>query len=117
MGLGLKRENRSGTKEWVFQRVTNFAIIVWLFVYLGLVLSQTELTYETWSAIHGALWFKVYSSVTLALAMVNSILAGWQIGTDYTQKIAFPGFEKGFHAFYFVVSIVYLLVGLNILWG
>jgi succinate dehydrogenase / fumarate reductase membrane anchor subunit len=116
MGLSLKRENRSGSKEWIFQRVSNIAIIVWLFVYLGLVLSQSELTYETWSAMHSALWFKLYSTVTLVLAMFNSILAGWQIGTDYTQKVSLPGFDKGYHAFYFLVTIVYLVAGLAILW-
>ena len=116
MGLGLKRENRSGTKEWIFQRVSNIAIIVWLVVYLGLVLSQSELTYETWSAMHDASWFKWYSTVTLVLAMINSVLAGWQIGTDYTQKIAVAGFEKGYHAFYFLVTIAYLVGGLSVLW-
>ncbi|MDB4837674.1 succinate dehydrogenase, hydrophobic membrane anchor protein [Marinomonas sp.] len=116
MGLGLVRGNRSGTQEWIFQRVSNAAIILWGVVYISLLLSQAELTYESWTALHGATWFKLYSTVTLVLAMANSIIAGWQIGTDYTQKVPVAGFESAYHLFYKVVTLAYLLLGLTILW-
>lgn len=116
MGLSLTQENRRGSHEWIFQRVSNIAIILWAVIYLGLILSLNELTYETWSNLHTAGWFKIYSTFTLVLTMFNSLLAGWQIGTDYTQKVPFAWFEKAYSAFYISVTVVYLVAGLYILW-
>jgi hypothetical protein len=48
--------------------------------------------------------------------MANSLLAGWQIGTDYTQKVPVAGFGVIFHSFYTLVSIAMLVFGLYILW-
>jgi succinate dehydrogenase hydrophobic anchor subunit len=66
--------------------------------------------------MHDATWFKVYSTVTLLIVMANSLLAGWQIGTDYTQKVPVAGFGVIFHSFYTLVSISMLVFGLYILW-
>jgi succinate dehydrogenase hydrophobic anchor subunit len=66
--------------------------------------------------MHDATWFKVYSTVTLLIVMANSLLAGWQIGTDYTQKVPVAGFGVIFHSFYTLVSIAMLVFGLYILW-
>lgn len=116
MGLGLARDSRSGTREWIFQRVSNAAIILWGVVYLGLILSQTKVTYDSWIALHSATWFKLFSTLVLVLAMMNSVIAGWQIGTDYTQKVPVAGFESTYHFFYKIVTLGYLLFGLTILW-
>ena len=66
--------------------------------------------------MHDATWFKVYSTLTLLIVMANSLLAGWQIGTDYTQKVPVAGFGVIFHSFYTLVSIAMLVFGLYILW-
>lgn len=107
---------RNGVREWLFQRFSNVLIFVFAGVYIGSILSMDSIDYATWSAFHTATWFKVFASVTLVIAMVNSLLAGWQIGTDYTQKIPIPGFGVMFHTFYTVASIGLLAFGLYILW-
>lgn len=109
--------NRKGTREWVFQRVSNLLIICYAAVYAGLILAQGPMSYETWVAMHGAMWFKLYSTLTLVFIALNSVLAGWQIGTDYTQKVPLPGFGKLFHSFYFVVTLAYLGFAFFILWA
>ncbi|MEM0909694.1 MAG: succinate dehydrogenase, hydrophobic membrane anchor protein, partial [Pseudomonadota bacterium] len=68
-------------------------------------------------AMHSGAVFKIVSSVVLVVTMLNSLLAGWQIGTDYTQKVSIPGFGFIFHAFYMIGSLFFLLFGFNILWG
>jgi succinate dehydrogenase hydrophobic anchor subunit len=72
--------------------------------------------YATWTSMHDATWFKVYSTITLVIVMANSLLAGWQIGTDYTQKVPLAGFGVMFHSFYSVVTVALLVFGLYILW-
>ena len=72
--------------------------------------------YATWTSMHDATWFKVYSTITLVIVMANSLLAGWQIGTDYTQKVPLASFGVMFHSFYTIVTIALLVLGLYILW-
>lgn len=107
---------RSGVREWLFQRFSNVLILVFAMVYIGSILSMTEVNYENWLAMHQVLWFKIFLTFTLVVTMLNSILAGWQIGTDYVQKVPIPGFGVFLHAFYTIVSIAFLLFGLYIIW-
>ena len=108
--------NRNGVKEWIFQRVSNVLTFVFAAVYVGLILNMETVDFAAWSALHNATWFKVFASVTLVVLMLNSLLAGWQIGTDYTQKVPIPGFNVMFHTFYTIVSIGFLVFGIYILW-
>lgn len=107
---------RNGVYEWVFQRFSNLLIIAFAAVYIGAILFMGEVDYETWTELHRALWFKVYATFTLVIVMINALLAGWQIGTDYTQKVPMKGFGAFFHSFYSLVSILFLGFGLYILW-
>jgi succinate dehydrogenase hydrophobic membrane anchor protein len=110
------KKKRNGVREWVFQRASNLLIISYLLVYVILILSMDDVNYANWSALHSALWFKVYSTFTLIVAMANAILAGWQIGTDYTQKVPIRGFATIFHCFYISITNVFLAFGLFVLW-
>jgi len=107
---------RNGIYEWIFQRFSTILITIYSIVYIGLFLSIETYDYASWTTMHSAIWFKVYSTITLIIIMVNSLLAGWQIGTDYTQKVPLPGFGMMFHSFYTVVTIGMLVFGLYILW-
>lgn len=107
---------RNGFREWIFQRCSTILITVYTVVYLSLILSMQTYDYATWTTMHHAMWFKVYTTITLIIVMINSLLAGWQIGTDYTQKVPIAGFGIIFHSFYTVVTIVMLALGLYIIW-
>lgn len=108
--------NRNGVREWLFQRFSNVLIFVFAGIYIGSILTLDNIDYATWQAMHNAMWFKIYASFTLVVVMLNSILAGWQIGTDYTQKVPVAGFGIMFHSFYSIVSLLFALFGLYILW-
>ncbi|MEM0910339.1 MAG: succinate dehydrogenase, hydrophobic membrane anchor protein, partial [Pseudomonadota bacterium] len=83
---------RNGIREWVFQRVSNVMIFAYGIFYITMVLSMGDVNYADWVAMHSGAVFKIVSSVVLVVTMLNSLLAGWQIGTDYTQKVSIPGF-------------------------
>lgn len=106
----------SGTYQWVYQRISTILIIAYTIVYLSLIISMESHDFITWTSIHEQTWFKVYSTITLLVVMINSLLAGWQIGTDYTQKIPMAGFATIFHSFYVIASVGILGLGLYILW-
>ncbi|PAJ76311.1 succinate dehydrogenase, hydrophobic membrane anchor protein [Pseudoalteromonas sp. NBT06-2] len=107
---------RNGIYEWIFQRFSTILITVYSIVYISLFLSIETYDYATWTTMHSVIWFKVYSTITLIIIMANSLLAGWQIGTDYTQKVPLLGFSTLFHSFYTLVTIGLLAFGLYILW-
>ncbi len=104
---------RSGTKEWVFQRIANLSIVLYSVVLIASVLMMEEASFAAWQGVFGALWFKVYSTVTLFLVSLNSVLAGWQIGTDYVKVAAI---NRVYILICFVGTLAYLLVGNYILW-
>lgn len=108
---------RNGVYEWIFQRISNLLIITYAGVYIYLINSMQTFDYNHWVAMHSANWFIWFTSFTLVVVMANSILAGWQIGTDYTQKVPIPGFKYVFHSFYIGVSCVLLIGGIYILWS
>jgi len=107
---------RNGLHAWIFQRISTILITLYTIIYISLVLSMQTYDYTTWTTMHEAIWFKVYSTITLIIVMANSLLAGWQIGTDYTQKVPLAGFGVMFHSFYTVVTIGLLALGLYIIW-
>ncbi|MBD5770010.1 succinate dehydrogenase, hydrophobic membrane anchor protein [Marinomonas colpomeniae] len=113
MGVMSLGKSRSGTKEWVFQRLSNVAICLWGVIFIGLVLTLDSATFSDWKGLFSPTWFKVYSSITLVMVCLNSVLAGWQIGTDYIKPTCV-------NRFYMVavklVSLAYVAFGLYILW-
>jgi len=104
---------RSGTREWVFQRLSNLAICLWAVVFIGLILSIDAATFADWKNLFSPMWFKVYSSITLIIICSNSVLAGWQIGTDYIKPILI---NRLFMTVVILGSVAYTILGLSILW-
>jgi succinate dehydrogenase / fumarate reductase membrane anchor subunit len=107
---------RNGVYEWIFQRVSSVLIFAFAAFYIATVIFMEQLNYDNWVALHSALWFKVYATATLVIVMLNAILAGWQIGTDYTQKVPVAGFATLFHGFYIGVTLMFLAAGIYIIW-
>ena len=108
--------NKNGFHGWIFQRFSTILITLYTITYISLVVSMQTYDYATWTAMHEVMWFKVYSTITLIIVMANSLLAGWQIGTDYTQKVPVAGFDVMFHSFYAIVTLGLLAFGLYIIW-
>lgn len=113
MGLTLFGKVRSGQREWIFQRVSNLSIGLWGALFIVQLFLMNEANYAEFQAIFAPLWFKAYTSLTLLLIGVNSMLAGWQIGTDYVKK---ESVNRIFTFFCILISIDYVIAGLYILW-
>ena len=106
---------RSGPIDNLFQRISNSVVIVYAaFLVLWLV-SQSGVSYDSWSALFGAGWFKVFSIIALIFACLNSLLAGWQIGGDYIKKVPFAWFGGVFTLVYVGLTAIAFLFGLYVL--
>lgn len=113
MAITAAEKARSGTKEWVFQRTSNFMICVWGAVFIAQIFALDGSDFSAWQSIFQPLWFKIFSTIVLSFIAVNSVLAGWQIGTDYV-KVA--SLNKIYILVCFVGSAVYFSTGIYILW-
>jgi len=113
MGMTAAEKNRNGIREWVFQRATNFLVILYGVVMLCFFLSADGFSYDTLSLLFSKTWFVLYTLITLACACLNSVLAGWQIATDYGRKFNIS--ESALTSVGVIVSAGYFVFGLMIL--
>ena len=102
-----------GVKQWIFQRVSNFVIILFGLWLLGILAGAEQITASTISTILADGTTRLFLIVTLVLACLNSMLAGWQIAGDYAQKVGLS--DAIFTWFGIIVSLGYLACGLSFL--
>lgn len=108
--MGLEKGN--GVQQWIFQRFSNIVILVFVAV-LATTLSS-DLTYEALLSLFAQTWFKVYLTITLVFASLNSVLAGWQISGDYAHKVNLPGWVlTGFGV---LVTLVFFISALLLIY-
>ena len=110
---------RSGLYDWLLQRVTAVVLAAY-FIFLGLVLVQ-GVDYESWKALFGQTWMRVFSLMALLSLAVHAWVGLWCVLTDYlTERLM----GKTGNVLRFVLQCVcgvttftYVVWGVQILWG
>ncbi|MDA8963276.1 succinate dehydrogenase, hydrophobic membrane anchor protein [Pseudomonadales bacterium] len=102
-----------GVKQWIFQRLSNVAIVVFGFWLVYFLASPGAITFETINELFSNTATLIYLTITLVLAGLNSILAGWQIAGDYAEKFNLN--QTFLVSFGTIVSVAYIAVGFCIL--
>ena len=102
-----------GVKQWIFQRLSNVAIVVFGFWLVYFLASPGAITAETINDLFSNTASLIYLTITLVLAGLNSILAGWQIAGDYCEKFNLN--QTFLVSFGTIVSVAYIAVGFCIL--
>lgn len=113
MVMSAAEQARSGTREWIFQRISNLSICLWGVVFILMILSMDQSSFAEWQAVFSPVWFKLYSTLTLILVALNSVLAGWQIGTDYIKP---PSMNRVYMMVCIGGTALYFCLGIYILW-
>jgi succinate dehydrogenase / fumarate reductase membrane anchor subunit len=113
MAMTAAEKARSGTREWVLQRISNLMICVWGLIFILSILFMDNADFASWQAVFEPLWFKLLTSLVLVLAALNSVLAGWQIGTDYVKA---PSVNRVYMAGCIAVTVLYFCAGIYIVW-
>ncbi len=102
-----------GVKQWIFQRLSNVAIIVFGLWLLYFIASPGEISHQTLLDLFSDQTSQIYLAITLVLAGLNSILAGWQIAGDYAEKFNLN--QTLLVSFGTIVSIAYIAAGICII--
>ena len=104
---------RSGVYDWMVQRVSAYVLALYTLFLLGFMLF-TNVTFDSWSALFGQTWFKIFSLGALVSLGAHAWVGLWTVTTDYVKATA-PRFL--IQAACGAIMFVYLVWGVQILWG
>lgn len=104
---------RSGVYDWLIQRVTAYVLALYTIFLLGFALT-TDVSYDSWSALFGQTWFRIFSLLALLSLGAHAWVGLWTVTTDYI-KATLPRFLV--QAACGLAMFVYVAWGVQILWG
>lgn len=104
---------RSGVFDWLIQRVTAYVLAVYTIFILGFMV-VSDVNFETWNALFDQAWFRIFSLMALLSLGAHAWVGLWTVTTDYIKAMA-PRFLV--QAGSGLVMFVYLIWGIQILWG
>lgn len=111
--------SRSGLSDWILQRVSAVILAAYFLVVLGFVLGHP--TYTAWHAFMATTPMRIFSLLALFSLAAHAWIGLWTVVTDYVttrQMGPLADFlrlmmEIGFA----IVIFVYVVWGIQILWG
>lgn len=104
---------RSGVFDWLIQRVTAYVLALYTLFLLGFMVFS-DVNYETWSALFGQTWFRIFTLLALLSLGAHAWVGLWTVTTDYIKAMA-PRFLV--QAVCGLTMFVYVVWGIQILWG
>lgn len=112
---------RSGLSDWVIQRVTAVILLAYV-VFLAYVLfAGPEITYQSWKALFACTSVRIFSLAAILSIAAHAWIGLWSVSTDYfTERMMGPKgnvVRLAFQAVVAIVLFVYVVWGIQILWG
>ncbi|WP_193161292.1 succinate dehydrogenase, hydrophobic membrane anchor protein [Microbulbifer hainanensis] len=112
---------RSGTFDWLYQRVTALVLIAYTLFIVGFIFFSDDFGYESWSALFAQSWVRIFSLVTLLSTVVHAWIGLWSVVTDYiTNRMMGPkatALRLLVEVLLAAVAVIYVVWGVEILWG
>ena len=112
---------RSGTSDWLIQRVSGIVIAAYFLFIGGWLLSHKGLDYATWQSLHHLTCMKIFNTVTLLSVVAHGWIGIWVVLTDYIT-VRLLGTKATVMRLVLEVGVigvlvVYTLWGLATIWG
>ncbi|WP_185236288.1 succinate dehydrogenase, hydrophobic membrane anchor protein [Teredinibacter franksiae] len=112
---------RSGLYDWLVQRFSAVVLAVYTVVVVGFIVLHPGLTYGEWSGLFDQLWMRIFSLLVLVCTIAHGWIGLWGVLTDYitTRMIGNAALKLRMLALliYALISISFLVWGVEILWG
>ena len=112
---------RSGLSDFVIQRVSAIVLALYTVFLVGFILLTPEVTFEVWKQLFSHLWMRVFSLMALLSIAAHAWIGLWVILTDYLTERLMGSKALALRmivlSVYAVVTITYLVWGIEILWG
>ena len=112
---------RSGPSDWIIQRVTSVVITAYLVFVVVYLTSQSDLTYQQWSALNQLTSVRLFTLITMLSIALHAWIGMWCVLTDYiTERLI--GLKAGIIRTVLQtglggVTLIYIVWTVKILWG
>ena len=112
---------RSGLRDWMVQRLSAVILAAYtVFIIVWLVL-QPDVGYLIWKELFDQTWMRIFSLLTLFSLGAHAWIGMWTIAGDYLNERALgskaPAIRFLFQLLCAIVMFVYMVWGVQILWG
>jgi succinate dehydrogenase / fumarate reductase membrane anchor subunit len=111
----------NGVSDWLVQRVTAYILAVYTVVVVAYLVMQPEVTYLGWQGFMTQTWMQIFTLMALLATCAHAWIGMWTVGTDYLREHLMGKKANLLRTIYLIgcvlVTIVYLVWGLQILWG
>ncbi len=112
---------RSGLSDWLIQRFSAVVLAAYTIFIVAFIVLTPELSYDQWSSLYSQLWMRAFSFLALVSIAAHGWIGLWGVLTDYVTT-RFMGGKALFLrmvalAVYALVTVTYLVWGVEVLWG
>lgn len=112
---------RSGLSDWLLQRATAVVLLAYFVFLAGFLVCTPDLSYEAWKALFACNAMKIFSLLALFSLVAHAWIGLWSVSTDYLTERAIGSKATAirllFQGGYTALAFVYLIWGVQILWG
>ncbi|MBB3059459.1 succinate dehydrogenase, hydrophobic membrane anchor protein [Microbulbifer rhizosphaerae] len=112
---------RSGTFDWLYQRVTAVLLTIYTFFIVGFIFLSKDFGYESWSALFAHRWMRVFTLLALLSTVVHAWIGLWSVITDYITNLLMGAkatvLRLVIELLLAAVAVFYTAWGIEILWG
>lgn len=110
---------RSGLSDWLLQRVSAVILLAY-FLFIGWTLAG-GVDYASWQATFDQTWVKIFSLLAILSLAAHAWIGIWAVLTDYlTERLMGATgnvLRLGAQLFCSLTIFVYVIWGIQILWG
>lgn len=105
---------RSGLYDWMMQRVTAVVLAAYTIFMLFYFMFNPGLDYTQWSALFDGTFMKIFTLLAMLSMVAHAWIGMWSVSTDYIKP---TGIRFVFQAVCGLLAFIYVVWGVQILWG
>ncbi len=112
---------RNGVADWIIQRFTALVLASYTLFWVAFFFITPEINYTIWQELFSQLWMRIFTLLALLSIAAHGWIGLWGVVTDYltTRMMGSTGLVLRMLVLgiYAIVTIAYLVWGIEILWG
>ena len=120
MVVSVSNFSRNGLSDFLLQRLTAVVIAAYVLCVLGFLWLNPNLTFNEWISYMDSIYMRIFSSLTLFSIAAHAWIGLWTVSTDYLNEHHFRSFGNVFRWFFqlfvIVAILIYVLLGLWVIW-
>jgi succinate dehydrogenase / fumarate reductase membrane anchor subunit len=103
-----------GLRDWLIQRVTAVVMAIYSVALAGYLLLQPSLNYDVWTGLFSSQPMRTFTLLFLLSLFYHAWIGIRNIVMDYVKS---AGARLVFHVLVILVSLLYAIWAVQILWG